>query len=115
MHAGERLRAQSPRRATARLPADNASAVPAARRGVPIPRPKPVVLPDKAGKQLPTPSLVACTDVAAGRRQPATFNLRRKEGCRFYPAPGVERAAPAPVCGPREEKVSRTGLCRQAA
>ena len=39
--------------------ADDASPVPAAPARVPIPRPKPVVVPDEAGKLLPTPPAVA--------------------------------------------------------
>jgi hypothetical protein len=39
--------------------ADDASAVPAGPARVPIPRPKPVVLPDKAGQQLAAPPAVA--------------------------------------------------------
>ena len=39
--------------------ADEASALPAAPARVPIPRPKPVVLPDKAGEQLAAPPAVA--------------------------------------------------------
>jgi hypothetical protein len=39
--------------------ADDASALPAAPARVPIPRPKPVVLPDKAGEQLAAPPAVA--------------------------------------------------------
>jgi hypothetical protein len=39
--------------------ADDASPVPAGPARVPIPRLKPVVLPDEASKQLPTPSPVA--------------------------------------------------------
>jgi hypothetical protein len=39
--------------------ADDASPVPAAPARVPIPRPKPVVLPEEAGKKLPTPPAVA--------------------------------------------------------
>ena len=39
--------------------ADDASPVPTAPVRVPIPRPKPVVLPEEAGKQLPTPPAVA--------------------------------------------------------
>ena len=38
---------------------DHASAVPAAPAKVPLPRPRPTVILDKAGKPLPTPPAVA--------------------------------------------------------